>query len=328
MRRVVFAVVPPIQILDLTGPYEVFARAGGYRVELVTTASGRPLGSSCGLIVGPAKHYLDLRGRIDTLLIPGGDGAEQIAPDDRFLSWLRAASKRTRRVGAICTGAFVLGEAGLLDGRRAVTHWGWCAELTQRFPLAKVEQDPIYIRDGNVYTSAGVTSGIDLALAMVEEDQGAQRALAIARDLVMFLRRPGGQSQFSVLLAHQASVRNPIEELRPWILKQLSGDLRVSALARRCGMSPRHFARVFAAEKGITPARYVEEIRVEAARILIEGSKFPCKEAASNCGFGSADSMRRSFVRVLGVTASQYSERFQLRTSSGDSGRRVNPSPA
>jgi len=311
MRRIVFVAIPPIQILDLTGPYEVFARAGGYRVELVTAARRRLLDSSCGLTIGPAKYYQDIRGPIDTLLIPGGDGAEQVACEDEFLAWLRAKSKRIRRVGSVCTGAFVLGRAGLLDGRRVVTHWRWCARLAAAFPLAEVDQDPIYVKDGNFYTSAGVTSGIDLALAMVEEDFGAQRALEIARELVMFLRRPGGQSQFSSLLAHQASARNPIEELRPWILQQLNCDLSVSALARQCAMSPRHFARVFTAEKKVTPARYVETIRVEAARVLIEGSSYPIKEAALRCGFGSADSMRRSFLRVLGVTAGQYAERFR-----------------
>jgi transcriptional regulator GlxA family with amidase domain len=310
MRRIVFAAVPPIQILDLTAPLEIFARCGGYGVELVSTASeGDLVSSSCGLTLCEAKDYRRLRGPIDTLLVPGGEGAEQLLCSADFLRWLARMSTRVRRIGSICTGAFLLGAAGILDKRRAVTHWRWCDRLAQQFPKVSVEQDPIFIKDGNVYTSAGVTAGIDLALALVEEDMGQRRALEIARDLVIFLRRPGGQSQFSGLLAAQVSSRRPLEDLKAWILEHLSDELNVDMLARQCGMSPRHFARVFVMEKGITPARFVEQTRVEAARILLEGSKFGIKEVSVRSGFGSADSMRRSFVRVLGVTPGEYAER-------------------
>jgi transcriptional regulator GlxA family with amidase domain len=311
MRRVVFAVVPPLQILDLTAPFEIFARCGGYRVELVTNAPRGLVNSSCGLTLCRAVDYRKLRGPVDTLLVPGGDGAEELACDQAFIDWLAGMSKRVRRVGSICTGAFLLAAAGILDGRRAVTHWGWCARLAREFPRVRVEQDPIFIQDGNVYTSAGVTSGLDLALALVEEDHGHQRALQIARDLVMFLHRLGGQSQFSGLLAAQASSRRPIEELQGWILDHLKDDLGVESLAERCGMSPRHFARVFAKEKGTTPARFVEQVRVEAARLLLEESQYGVKEVAARTGFGSSDSMRRSFLRVLSVTPAAYLERFR-----------------
>ena len=310
MRRVVFAVVPPIQILDLTGPFEVFARCGGYRVELVTNDPGGQVSSSCGLRLCEAGDYRAVRGSIDTLLVPGGDGAEDLLVDDAFLRWLRRMSRGVRRIGAICTGAFPLAAAGILDGRRAATHWRFCARLQDQFPQVRVEQDPIFLRDGNVYTSAGVMAGIDLALALVEEDHGQSKSLEIARDLVMFLRRPGGQSQFSTVLAAQVSSRRPIEDLQGWILAHLTGDLSVEKLAAHCRMSARHFTRVFTAEKGVTPARFVEQARVESARILLETSGCGMKQAAAQSGFGSVDSLRRAFVRVLRVTPSEYARHF------------------
>ena len=313
MRRVVFAAVSPIQILDLTAPYEVFARCGGYRVELVSSSRKGEVTSSCGLTMQCAVHYRKLRGSIDTLLVPGGDGAEQLLCEADFFRWLSAMSRRVRRIGSICTGATILAAAGILDGRRAVTHWRWCGRLAQSFPKVKVEKDPIYIKHGNVYTSAGVTAGIDLALALVEEDHGQKRALEIARDLVIFLKRAGGQSQFSSLLAAQVSARRPIEELQAWVMANLNRDLRVGALAQQCGMSPRHFARVFAAEKGLTPGTFVEQSRVHAARALLESSNEPIKVIAGRCGFGSLDSMRRSFTKILGVTPRAYAERFRTR---------------
>ncbi len=314
-RRVIFVAVPPVQIIDLTAPYEVFARCGGYRVELVTNAARGLVASSSGLTLSGANDYRSVRGNIDTVMVPGGDGAEQLLCDEAFLDWLRRMSTRARRIGSICTGAFLLAAAGILDGRRAVTHWDWCGRLAAAFPNVKVEQDPIFIKEGKVYTSAGVTAGIDLALALVEEDHGHRRALEIARDLVVFMRRPGGQSQVSSLLAAQASALRPIEDLQAWIVEHLRSDLDVETLARRCGLSPRHFARIFIAEKGITPARFVEQIRVDAARALLEGTDYGPKEVAARTGFGSADSMRRSFVRVLGVAPGEYSRRFRARSA-------------
>ena len=315
MPKVVFACVPPVQIIDLTAPFEVFARCGGYKVELVATQT--KVGSSCGLTLAGARHYRDLHGDVDTLLVPGGDGAEQVRCDPAFLHWLKTMSGRVRRIGSICTGAYLLGAAGILDGRRVVTHWRYCSDLARRFPKINVEADPIFLKDGNVYTSAGVTAGIDLALWMVEEDHGTRRSLEIARDLVIFLRRPGGQSQFSTLLAAQVSVRRPLEDLHAWVLEHLASELSVEAMAARCGMSPRHFARVFVEETGVTPGRFVEKARVEGARALLDGSKYGIKEVAARTGFGSADSMRRSFVRQLGVTASEYVDRFRVAKGGG-----------
>ncbi len=298
MRRVVFAAVSPVEIIDLTGPFEIFARAGGYQVDLVSSDSAGLVGSSCGLTMSGAASYRSIEGPVDTLMVPGGDGAEQLLCEPAFLDWLGGMSKRVRRIGSVCTGAYLLAAAGILDDRRAATHWDWCRGLKEMFPKVQVDPEPIFIKDGNVYTSAGVTAGLDLALAMVEEDQGAAAALKIARDLVMFARRPGGQSQFSSVLAAQSSARRPIEDLHGWILDHLREDLSVEVLARHCGMSPRHFARVFTAEKGVTPARFVEQARVDAAQMLIEGSGYSLKEAAMRAGFGSADSMRRAFRRL------------------------------
>jgi transcriptional regulator GlxA family with amidase domain len=312
VRRVVFVAVPPIQIIDLTAPFEVFARCGGYRVELFSTHAS--VSSSCGLVVGNATHYARLRGAVDTLLLPGGDGAEELKCDSRFLRWLKAMSGRVRRVGSICTGAYLLAAAGILDGRRAVTHWRYCAGMAAQFPRVRLETDPIFVKDGHVYTSAGITAGIDMALALVEEDHGSRRAAEIARDLVIFLRRQGGQSQFSSLLAAQVAARRPIEELQSWIVDHLDADLNVAALAAQCGMSARHFARVFLQETGVTPARFVERARVEGARTLLEASTEGVKQVAARTGFGSADSMRRIFLRHLGVTPGEYARRFRRKS--------------
>ena len=217
---------------------------------------------------------------------------------------------RVRRIGSVCTGAFVLAAAGLLDGRRATTHWQLCPRLARDHPAVAVEDDPIFVRDGNVYTSAGVTAGMDLALALVEEDHGHDAAMRIARHLVMFVRRPGGQSQFSAALDLQAAERRPIRDLQAWIAGHPSGDLSVEALAARAHMSPRNFARVFRDEVGQTPARFVERVRVEAARRLLEESGAGLERVARECGFGGADSMRRSFLRVLRVAPSEYRGRF------------------
>jgi len=309
MRRVLFVAVPPIQILDLTGPFEVFARCGGYTVEFAATRRGS-VASSCGLSIAGRKHYADVRGPVDTLVIPGGDGAEELLCDGAFLTWLAAMAKRARRTCSICTGAFLLAKAGLLDGRRAVTHWAWCERLARQFPSVQVDPGALFIKDGRLYTSGGVTAGIDLALALVEEDHGPDKARKIAQDLVMFLRRSCSQSQFSSLLSVQASAHRPIEELSGWMIDHLTEDLSVEALAARCHMSPRHFARMFAKEKGMTPARFVEVLRVSAARAFLEKRGMSAKEVASRTGFGGSDSMRRSFLRIVSVTPRRYAETF------------------
>lgn len=309
MKRVAFIAVPPLQILDLTGPYEVFARCGGYHVEFFSSVRKSQVSTSSGLSLSGARHYTQLRGRVDTLIVPGGDGAEELRCDAPFLSWLERTSRRARRTASICTGSFLLAAAGLLDGRRATTHWAWCGRLAEEFPDVSVVPEPIFVRDGSLYTSAGVTAGIDLALALVEEDHGRQRAKSIARDLVMYLRRSSGQAQFSMFLVDPAIGRNAIERLLEWLPNNLQRDLAVEPLAAKCAMSPRHFARVFAEQTGTTPARFVERLRVEAVRELLEDTRLSLGQISHRCGFASADSMRRAFLRAFAVTPSRYSAR-------------------
>jgi transcriptional regulator GlxA family with amidase domain len=281
-----------------------------YSVEIVAATAG-PLPTSSGLRLVAERRFRDVRGGVDTLLVAGGRGARTAAKDASLLAWLRRMAPRVRRMGSVCTGTFVLAAAGLLDGHRATTHWAWCDTLAAGHPRITVEPDPIFIRDGRTYTSAGVTAGMDLALALVEEDFGRRVALQVARQLVLFLRRPGGQSQFSTQLAVQTSDREPLRDLQPWIADHLTADLSVSALADRAAMSARHFARLFASELGTTPARFVELQRVEAARRRLEESNDGVDAIASTCGFSGAEVMRRAFLRTLRVSPSDYRSRFR-----------------
>jgi len=321
-KTVVFLAAPKTQILDVAGPFQVFARASElfvkrhpnrpvpYKVVLATVDNAHSVQTTCGLLLSGGVDYRTIRGRIDTLLIAGGKGFEVAPSDQHLLDWLRSTAKSSRRFGSICTGAFLLGSAGLLDGKRVTTHWKWAPELESRCKRATVDPDPIYIRDGKLYTSAGVTAGMDLALAMVEEDLGPPLALEVARELVMYLRRAGGQSQFSNALALQASDRRQIQELLGWTVEHLTEDLSVANLAARAGMSARNFARVFADETGTPPGEFVHRIRVEAARRRLEESTDKLQKVAADCGFGSINSLRRSFFRVLRVVPSEYRSRF------------------
>jgi transcriptional regulator GlxA family with amidase domain len=316
VRRVVFAVFPDFQVLDLTGPHEVFAQANrllpagdGYRLETVAAVAG-PVRSSGGLLVEATGGTAGCTGRLDTLVVVGGPGTGRAYQDAAFTGWLAAAARRSRRVASVCSGAFLLARAGLLAGRRAVTHWGACDRLAALHPEVTVEPDPIFVRDGEVWTSAGVTAGIDLALAMVEDDRGAGTARAIARQLVMFVQRPGGQVQFSAQLAAQRPARGPVREVQGWLADHLDGDLSVPVLAGRAGMSERNFTRVFAAETGRTPGAYVESARVEAARRLLETTAGTVESIARRCGFGTAETLHRSFKRTVGVTPGQYRHHF------------------
>jgi transcriptional regulator GlxA family with amidase domain len=246
---------------------------------------------------------------VDTLLVAGGEGAEVAAADPALVEWVRQRATQARRVASVCTGAFLLAAAGVLDGRRAATHWLYCAKLAQRFPAVRVESDPIFVCDGPVWTSAGVTAGIDLALALVEEDLGRSMALSVARYLVVFLKRPGGQAQFSATLSLQTA-EDIFGALHDWITGHLAEDLSLSVLANRAGMSERSFSRHYAEATGLTPARAIERLRVEAARRLLSESRLPVKRIAQRCGFGSEETMRRSFLRLLTVTPQDYRTRF------------------
>jgi transcriptional regulator GlxA family with amidase domain len=313
-RRVVLVAFDGLQGLDLVGPAEVFSMAsrlapGAYSIEVVAPEK-REISTSSGLHLLPDRSLASCRGAIDTLIVVGGQGVPQALAEGNVVSWMKKAAARSRRVASVCNGAFFLARAGLLDGRRATTHWVACELLQRRHPEVDVEPDAIFVKDGDVYSSAGVTAGMDLSLALVEEDLGRETALEVARWLVLFLKRPGGQSQFSAQLSAQIAEREPLRDVQAWIAENLDGDLSVPALAERACMSPRNFARAFRREVGVTPAIYVEGARVEAARVALDGSREPIESVARRCGFGTVETMRRAFHRRLGVGPSSYRERF------------------
>lgn len=315
MRRVLIPIFPGVQALDVTGPAEAFSiatRLGAhdYAVELAATAS-TPVETSSGLELVTHRALPSFRGEVDTLVVPGGEGTRRALEDPGLIRFIARAAARARRIASVCTGAFLLAEAGLLDGRRATTHWSACAALARRYPAITVDEDPIFIRDGRVWTSAGVTAGIDLALALLEQDAGNDAALAVARQLVMFVRRPGGQAQFSTQLSARTADRDPLRELQAWIAEHLNANLTVDLLAERAHMSPRNFARAFKREVGMTPAVYVERARIERAQQELQSSATTLKEVALRCGFGGEDRMRRAFQRRLGIGPAGYRDRFR-----------------
>lgn len=299
------------------GPAEVFGDAnwlrGGeraYSVNIISACSDRVVSNHLGTPVHTDWTYREYRGPIDTLLVAGCMGPRELHYEPGFLDWLRFQSTRARRFGSICTGAFVLAKAGLLDGRRATTHWNWASELAQDYPRVAIDPHPIYIRDGSCYTSAGVTAGIDLCLALVEEDLGRSLAHRIAQMMVVFLRRPGGQPQFSATLEAQTRESRPLGDLLAWLPDHLGHDLSVDSLARRAAMSPRNFARLFKQEFGKTPAKHIEDLRLEAARRQLESTSRSTDEVADACGLASAEVLRRMFRRRLQVTPGQYRASF------------------
>jgi transcriptional regulator GlxA family with amidase domain len=320
-RQVAILVFPGVQSLDVTGPLEVFAGAKalveaadpgerGYELRIVS-ADGAPLRTSSGLTLVPDSSISDPTLEPDTLIVAGGRGSIEATVDRALIDWIARTARTARRTASVCTGAFLLAEAGLLDGRRATTHWASAGRLAERYPRINVDPEPIFVRDGPIWTSAGVTSGMDLALALVEEDLDRDAALTIARHLVLFLRRPGNQSQFSATLASQQPAREPLREVQRLVIEEVAGEHSVEAMAARAHMSPRHFARAFRAETGVTPARYVERVRLEAARRRLEDTAEPVSAVAAACGFGTAETMRRVFLRALGVGPAEYRRRFR-----------------
>ena len=309
----VFVLYDGVQSLDVSGPLEVFAGAlrhpaGRAAYRLVTASpGGEPVRTSSGLTLVPDVD-LGAAPVPHTLVVPGGEGTRTL--DGAIVEWLRVRAPHAARLVSVCTGAFLLAEAGLLDGHRATTHWWLCDAFAERYPKVDVEPDPIFVRDGTVATSAGVTAGIDLALALVEEDLGRDVALAVARHLVMYLRRPGGQAQFSAQLSAQVAERSALREVQRWIAENPQADLSVAALARRANLSPRHFARVFATEVGRPPGRHVDAVRLETARRLLAESDDGVEQIARRCGYRTAEAMRRAFVRTLGIPPAEYRRRF------------------
>jgi transcriptional regulator GlxA family with amidase domain len=314
--RVAILAFPRFQLLDVAGPADVFAEASrqlgkprAYQVQVIGIEEGL-LKSSNGLRMVVDATVATHRGPIDTLLIAGSPEIEDMAVDAQLNDWLRRQSRSVRRYGSVCTGAFALAATGLLDGKRVATHWNAAARLAAAYPRTCVEADAIYVKDGKLFTSAGVTAGMDLALAMVEDDHGRELALRVARELVMFLKRPGGQSQFSAHLAAQTAERSSVREVQDHVLANLKDDLSVPALASRAGMSERSFARIFRSETGTTPAEFVENARIDAARRMAEESDLPAKRLADAVGYANVDGFRRAFGRRLGVSLAEYRKRF------------------
>ncbi len=316
-RRVEVLVFPEVQLLDVAGPIQVFTAVNEhtakgpepapYTIRLVAPDGAR-IRATSGLTFA-TEPLPDPAEPLDTLIVAGGQGVMRAAEDPQLVDWLRARASAARRTASVCTGAFLLAEAGLLDGHRAVTHWEYCDLLSRRYPAVTIDPDPIFIHDGPVWSSAGVTAGIDLSLALVEEDLGRPIALGVARHLVVFLKRPGGQAQFSAALSLQ-SADDRFADLHAWLAEHLAEDLSLIRLAALAGMSERTFIRRYREATGMTPARAVERLRVEAARQLLAETRLPSKRIAARCGFGSEETMRRSFVRLQDVSPQDYRQRF------------------
>jgi transcriptional regulator GlxA family with amidase domain len=316
--RVAIVAFPGVTLLDISGPAQVFAElqeielpSASYSLSYLSTAGGL-VPTDVGMMIDTAPIGSVRPNQVDTLIIPGGPGIWELRQDTAMMKWIVETLPKARRVASVCLGAFVLAWTGALDGKRAATHWRYCPRLADGFPAVRVEPNAIFVKDGRVWSSAGVSAGIDLALAMIEEDFGHTTALDIARRLVVFLKRPGGQSQFSTVLAAQASdVEGRFSALHAWIIENITGDLKVETLAAKAGMSPRTFARAYVSRTGMTPASGVEALRVETARLLLESSETRgVVEVAERAGFGDDERMRRAFMRHLGISPSEYRNRF------------------
>jgi len=324
-RRIGFLVYPGCEILDVCGPYDAFFYAdacltrfgrtseAGYQCVVIAAAPG-PVRTKCGIEIAPTHTFRDAGDKLDTLVVAGGcTNVEEACEDPTLVEWVRSMAPRARRVSSVCTGAFILAAAGLLNHRRVTTHWMFSELLATTFPLVHVDSSLLFSRDGNIYSSGGITAGIDLALALVEEDLGQAITLAVARTMVVFPRRPGGQSQFSAYVKlHEVGPKRPdIDELLAWILGHPGEDLSVAALADRMAMSPRNFARLFRSQTGQTQARFIERARADAARCKLEQTALPVVTIAEECGFGNAERMRRAFQRLFDVSPHNYRTRFR-----------------
>jgi len=322
-RRIGVLVWPGCDVLDVCGPIDVFFYAKcflqrygricepGYQCDIIAATPG-PVKTTCGIELIATHSYSDIEDGLDTLVVAGGAEAEEASKDPSLVKCARSMAPRVRRVASICTGAFILAAAGLLHQRRVTTHWMYSDVLAAQYPTTEVDSSLIFARDGNIYSSGGITAGIDLALALVEEDLGREIALAVARTVVVFPRRPGGQSQFSAYVKYRDEGKRPeIQQLLTWILGHPGENLSVQALADRMGMSPRNFARLFHSETGDTPAQFAERARADAARCKLEQTVLPVEIIAKECGFGNAERMRRTFQRLFDVSPHDYRARFR-----------------
>jgi transcriptional regulator GlxA family with amidase domain len=322
-RNVVIFAPVDVHALEIASVMDVFneanAQAGSITLYTITLVAERLDTIQCasGLRIVPDKSIDDPVPDEDTFIVGGSYGVPD-TPSGAVTAWLRQRSRLARRYGAVCTGAFLLGAAGLIDGRKVTTHWSYAEELSARFPSARVDADRIFIRDGPLFTSAGVSACIDLALALIEEDHGRDLAVSVARHMVMYLKRPGGQSQYSVPLTAQARARSPIARVQAWILDHPEEELSLSALARHAAMSPRNFSRVFRSETRMSPAAYVEQVRIDKARRLLEETSLPLDGVAKQSGLGTAALARRAFLRRLGISLRQYRDRFKLSPDRSD----------
>jgi transcriptional regulator GlxA family with amidase domain len=315
--RIGILIFPQAEVLDITGPHEVFSMALGFQQQrkssnlyevFLISKNLKPVEMSSGMKLVPDYQFKDCPLPIDTLIVPGSEFIEQVLDDVDFIDWIKKQSKKVRRLVSICTGAFFLAKAGLLDGKKVTTHWGFCPLLQKTYPNLKVVSDAIYIKDGDTYTSAGITAGMDLSLALIEEDVGKDLAMSVARKLVLFYKRPGGQNQFSEFILSQSN--SHFKDLIDWIIDHLSEELSINKLAEKASMSPRNFTRQFKKELGVTPAKFIEHLRLRQARMLLENKVSALKSVANQCGFKSEEQMRRAFQRELCVTPQEYRTRF------------------
>jgi len=315
---------PGVQLLDVSGPLDVFAEANAqtgtdiYQLRVVGSALGAIRSSSGVRLMPDVVIGQKLTEKIDTLLVTGSPNMAESSLDHHVLDWVREVARSVRRYGSVCSGAFLLAKAGLLSGRRVTTHWAVADQLAQAFPSVTVDADAIHVRDGRLRTAAGVTAGLDLSLALVEEDLGREVAMRVAAQLVMFFKRPGGQMQFSRKGQTVPVGRSALQEAQRWIAANPGEDLSIANLASRTGLSSRHFARLFRQEVGVTPAAWVQEARVAAARRLLESGDAVPKQVACQCGFANADTLRRAFVRLVGVTPAEYRKRMIGEAVSGE----------
>jgi transcriptional regulator GlxA family with amidase domain len=310
-RTIAMLALPGVQLLDISGPLDVFAQANieagreAYRLEIIACEAG-PICSSSGARLLPDRVAGEAGPAIDTLLVAGAPHAASLRLSPPLLAWIQETSQQVRRYGSVCTGAFALAASGLLHGRRVTTHWASVSELQRQYPQVIIEEDALYVRDGKLRTAAGVTAGLDLALALVEEDLGREVAKRVAAQLVMFFKRPGGQLQFSRKGEARPAGRSVLQEVQRWVAANPQLELSIEALAAHAGLSPRHFARLFHAEVGMTPAAWVEQSRIAAARSLLEAGMDAPKQVAAKCGFANADTLRRAFVKHVGITPAEY----------------------